>query len=62
MELLRAAKAELYHATGHRYAALERQLEKLDTEGLMDFTRLVRELKSQVSREKRLRRTGQWRG
>jgi hypothetical protein len=60
--LKQTVRAEVARATGHRYPALEKAVEEMDQETLRDLLRLIQNLKSEVSREKRLRRTGQfWR-
>ena len=61
-QLIRAVRADVARATGHRYPNLEMATENMDYETLRDLQRLISNLKQEAAREKRLRRTGQfWR-
>jgi hypothetical protein len=51
----RLARGELARATGHRYAALSKEVEGLSIEAQMELIRLIRSLKDAVSSEKRKR-------
>lgn len=61
IQLIRAVRADVARATGHRYSNLEMATENMDYETLRDLQRLIQNLKTEVSRVKRQAITQPWR-
>jgi len=55
-------QGEVLRATGRRYDHLLLALESLPPQALRDLTRLIRDLKDEVSDERRRRKRGQFWG
>jgi len=60
-QLIRAVRAEIARATGHRYLHLEKATEDMDYETLRDLQRLIQNLKTETQRAKRRAITQPWR-
>ena len=61
-QLIRAVRADVARATGHRYLHLEQAVEGMDYETLRDLQRLISNMHMETQRVKRRSITQPWRG